>query len=137
MENHGIVIAADSIQEIHELLSSARDKAGQKIKQKSMKSAISQASIGEYRPVADVDIHSLATSETLLKLVRRAWAISPDHVVFLGGEPAIVDSLSVLETLGSMGTMPRLLFLSKALAFIQIRNSTSQVSNNCVRTSKF
>jgi rhamnose utilization protein RhaD (predicted bifunctional aldolase and dehydrogenase) len=115
LENHGIVIAADSIQEIHELLSSARDKAGQKIKQKSMKSAISQPLIGEYRPVADVEIHSLATSETLLQLVRRAWAISPDHVVFLGGEPAIVDSLSVLETLGSMGDNAPLIVFVKGV----------------------
>ena len=80
-----------------------------------MKSAISQPLIGEYRPVADVEIHSLATSETLLQLVRRAWAISPDHVVFLGGEPAIVDSLGVLETLGSMGDNAPLIVFVKGV----------------------
>lgn len=103
LENHGIVLAADSISEIHELLNSVRDKAGQKIQQSTTSSSPEQNLFGLYRPVRDSEIHSLATSTALIKLVRSAWAISPDHVVFLGGEPAIVGALDDLRSLSSMG----------------------------------
>lgn len=98
LQNHGIVLAADSLQKTVALLDQVRSATGQKIIQ-VYKGEIPDYEIGfGYEPIQDEDIHALATQPELAKLVESAWAISPDHVVFLGASPEFFESVEEFQT---------------------------------------
>jgi rhamnose utilization protein RhaD (predicted bifunctional aldolase and dehydrogenase) len=96
LENHGIVMAADSVEKIIDILREIRTIANQPVVTATETKEIPSQKIAEYEAVRDREVHCLATSPALLALVRRAWAIAPDHVVFLGPKPSIFESVSAL-----------------------------------------
>ena len=47
----------------------------------------------EYKLVRDQNIRELSFNDNLIQMIKQNWAICPDHIVFLGSEPFIYDSL--------------------------------------------
>lgn len=113
LENHGIVVAADNIQHLNSLLERVRLSTGQKPVH-SIIGEMPNNDIGfGYVPVADKDIHALATQPELVELVSKAWAISPDHVVFLGAQPELFSSVDDFQAEISVNNQsPLVVFIS-------------------------
>lgn len=111
LENHGIVVGANSISEVLELIAHVRNICSQPIKQGTEISRTIRAQIGKYLPVRDDLIHSLATQPNLMKLVATAWAIAPDHIVFLGAKPVFCDELNELLELEKKQDPPLVAFV--------------------------
>lgn len=103
LQNHGIVLAANSIDRISELLDYVRSECAQPVANLSLELHQPESANCLYKPVEDSFVHSLATNTKLLKLVRSAWAIAPDHVVFLGAAPAIAQDLEELTDFEKLG----------------------------------
>lgn len=113
LENHGIVVAANNIKHLYSLLERVRLLTGQK----PIHSIIGEIPYNDigfgYVPVLDKDIHALATQPALVELVRKAWAITPDHVVFLGAQPEFFSSVDDFQTQISVDNeRPLVVFIS-------------------------
>ena len=113
LENHGIVVAAESIERINFLIKSVRDLASQKVIHQPQKHELPYLRDSQFEPVADLEVHGLAIDEKLLKLVKNAWAIAPDHVVFLGPEPVIFENFPEFESqIPQLSKLPLIVFIS-------------------------
>ena len=130
LENHGIVIGADSVDEIEKILFELRLQLGQAVvtvSQELHENRSEEIEAVGYSRVENESINSLATDSTLMGFVERAWAIAPDHVVFLGPKPEIVADMQGLSTLVSASkTRPKLVFVRDVGVFTDgpIDNST-------------
>lgn len=108
LENHGIVVAADNIQNLYSILEKVRLSTGQKPLH-TITGETPNNDIGfGYVPVGDQEIHALATHFELVDVVKKAWAISPDHVVFLGAQPEFFSSVNDFQTEISVHNEPPL-----------------------------
>lgn len=115
LQNHGIVLAAETIERIVELLADVRGACAQPVLFAKSSSTEPDGASYQYSPVEDNEVHSLAVDLQKLALVRDAWAIAPDHVVFLGATPAIVEGLEELKAVSEMGEKaPLIVFVSGA-----------------------
>lgn len=92
LQNHGIVVAGDTINHVSYLLKTTIGALRSRTRPLSSHTFKAEVIRG-YSPAADSRLHALATDNQLLDLVRNAWALYPDHLVFLGREPLIVNSL--------------------------------------------
>ena len=99
--NHGVLIGGEDI----EMVSITMDVLTSALKQdillhpESNRSLISSSepSLDGYKVCADAQVNQLVFDETLIQILRTAWALYPDHVVFLGAEPVILDNASQLS----------------------------------------
>jgi rhamnose utilization protein RhaD (predicted bifunctional aldolase and dehydrogenase) len=98
LANHGIVVAGETLEDVranlHRVCSLCEpDNIYRPTPQKS---PISQLKINGaiYNPVNENHLHALATDHHLFSLIKRHWALYPDHVVFLGPQPIILESIA-------------------------------------------
>lgn len=118
LQNHGVVMGGDNIEEIDQLL-------------KSMAQALSTSprSFDEnippsdplsidgkvlYYPVTDQAVHQLAMDDDLFSHLKSAWALYPDHVVFLGAQPYTYSDMNALR---DDKEMPELIFVQNLGVF--------------------
>lgn len=102
LENHGIVVGAETTDEIEEVILEVRAQLGQRAIAVSGTRALKNEGTYEaagYLLVENDAINSLAADPSLLSLVETAWAIAPDHVVFLGSKPVVVSDIESLSVL--------------------------------------
>lgn len=96
--NHGLVIAADSLEQLQALLSDVLSRCSVPVRaipaeslQYLQELAKQWQSRGYILP-QDTRCHALALDPVCLKLSALAWVLYPDHAVFLGAHAAIVDA---------------------------------------------
>jgi len=118
LKNHGVIIGADSIEEINSILQKLIDKL--KIEPcKDIEINIhTQETINignfQYIRVKDKKVNQLAINPKLFQRLGKNWAIYPDHVVFLGAKANIYSDLTKLKTeLNSTHKNPELIFIEK------------------------
>jgi len=95
LQNHGVVIGADSVAEVDTILQTLvaafrvepRRPNGAQVPSTAIETGPDQT----WRPVADPLVHQLATDPVLFERLQSAWALYPDHVVFLGPSPLAVN----------------------------------------------
>jgi len=122
LQNHGVVMGGDNIEEIDQLL-------------KSMAQALSTSprSFDEnippsdplsidgkvlYYPVTDQAVHQLAMDDDLFLHLKSAWALYPDHVVFLGAQPYTYSDMNTLiNELHDSKETPELIFVQNLGVF--------------------
>lgn len=137
LQNHGIVIGGENIEEIDQLL-------------KLMIEALwtSPRSFGEnippsdpliiegqvlYYPITDQAVHQLAIDNDLFYHLKSDWALYPDHVVFLGAQPYTYSDMNTLiNALHDTKEMPELIFVQNLGVFTKMGFSIAkQVQLRC------
>jgi len=107
LANHGVVIGANSIQEIDDLLNEVSELMTspknnlmlKKLKNKK-ENYDSLMSAKKYRSVGDNAYNALALIPELSNRLTSDWALCPDHVVFLGHEAKILNKNIFLDEIG-------------------------------------
>ena len=122
LQNHGIVIGANSIEEIEEIL--AKVLACLKmshIESELIEREIAHVSVNgsvNYAPIQNVKLQQLALNTQLFGKLLENWAMYPDHIVFLGAEPFIYDNLDELYQLEeTQQSLPQLIFVKEVGVF--------------------
>ena len=116
LANHGVIIGGESLEEIFTMLKTLVAKLQSQVSQSS--SEITQHkhklefSARGYIPCSDVEVNQLAGINALINRVRREWALYPDHLVFLGSEPVILESSFAISDLDqAINNRPPFIFL--------------------------
>lgn len=95
MGNHGVVIGGASVDEVLGILQLLNFKMKTRpiSTVATKKSTIHQLDFSShgYIPCPDNDIRLLTLNKDLFRRLRNEWALYPDHVVFLGAHPAVVE----------------------------------------------
>lgn len=93
--NHGIVIGAHNLDEATAILHTLISKLQTKVSLSSTESTPATCELEfltrGYIPCWDKEVGRLSNNVELMNRVRYDWALYPDHVVFLGAEPAILE----------------------------------------------
>jgi rhamnose utilization protein RhaD (predicted bifunctional aldolase and dehydrogenase) len=85
MQNHGVVVAADTLHELERTLNKLmRILALPCAHTDTHQSSSGVVAHGAYRPVADPVCHSMSIRREQFVRLQSQWALWPDHVVFLG-----------------------------------------------------
>jgi rhamnose utilization protein RhaD (predicted bifunctional aldolase and dehydrogenase) len=100
LENHGVVLGADSLDELRALLDdvAARMKIEPRCISPLPEIPPTSSSIwidwkeAGYEFSVDAEINALAVDPVVLEIVRKHWVLYPDHAVFLGGVACVVDA---------------------------------------------
>ena len=113
MINHGIVIGADSITEIDSILDLliSRTVTTPFIIDNALPPPAKDdlAGIG-YSPCLDGGVNQLALHKGLFSRLKCFWVLYPDHLVFLGVCPAILEDTVTVEYLSGLDKMPAYIF---------------------------
>jgi rhamnose utilization protein RhaD (predicted bifunctional aldolase and dehydrogenase) len=104
--NHGVLIGGDNIKAIsltlHMLTSTLKVEVPQHTALNRALTNSAAPILSGYHVCDDTQLNQLAVDERLAQRLRTSWALYPDHVVFLGFEPIILDTptqQSDLETI--------------------------------------
>jgi rhamnose utilization protein RhaD (predicted bifunctional aldolase and dehydrogenase) len=95
--NHGLVVAADSVQEVNRLLQEvvARCQGTERVISLPSEIDLSQLAFNAqgtgYNLPKNPKCHLLGTDAICLAVARKAWVLYPDHAVFLGGRSVILE----------------------------------------------
>jgi len=106
LANHGVVIGADSIQEIDELIHEVSEQMTYPkndlltTKLKNKKDDDSLMNSKKYRIAEDNEYNALALNPVLFNHLASDWALCPDHVVFLGHEAKILNKNIFFNEIG-------------------------------------
>ena len=124
LQNHGIVIAGDTIDEVGRLLSiiSTRLLRPQNEQlaylQKEVKKSVNFAG-QPYFPIENPLLNQLVYIEKYCQALKYYWAICPDHVVFLGHKANVFTSeSSLIQYLNEGEEIPELVFIEKSGVFV-------------------
>lgn len=103
LENHGVVLGAESVELARkklETLDNCLGKSELKNKEDFDDNLIDiESPIINFDWCANQALHNLTTNENLFGCIENSWALFPDHVVFLGHQPLIVDDTNSLKEL--------------------------------------
>jgi len=107
--NHGLVVAADSVEDAAALLESVRIAVKQTVrmvpeyKSDALRVVCTNS---QYEPSNCIETHALALDETALTIAA-GGSMYPDHVIFLGTATQVVDQHeSIEEVVGQLETQP-------------------------------
>lgn len=94
LANHGVIVAGESLQEVDATYGLLQRKLAVKPRDFSLPDAFAPALLEErgYSQPADEYIQRLAFDPLCREVIARHWALYPDHVVFLGAEPAFFET---------------------------------------------
>lgn len=116
LRNHGVVIGGDDVEEINHtltlLISQLSNHVGESTLEKPAAIPTALPGLERYVPVADSVLHELALDSKLFAALGSAWALYPDHVVFLGAQAHTYPSFEVLsQVIQERGSEPELVFV--------------------------
>lgn len=116
--NHGVVIAGESVMDIENTLGDLLNALpGEELPVAPPLARPTPLPLNAsltLTPLADADLHRLATQPALFKRLQHEWALYPDHVVFLGARAITFDTHASAQKAASDGKLP-----SDAPVFIQ------------------
>jgi rhamnose utilization protein RhaD (predicted bifunctional aldolase and dehydrogenase) len=94
--NHGLVIGGDDVDDIactlHTLTSKLQIEFSKSIAHPLPCKYEPEFLARGYVPCGDKEVNQLTSKEELMNRLRHEWALYPDHVVFLGATPAILET---------------------------------------------
>ena len=97
MANHGIVIAANDLDEIQRILAEVcqalRAEHMPTVSACALPKPVSVDAQRCFEPINDLVVQRLDLSASGLRRMSQSWALYPDHVVFLGASPLCHDSV--------------------------------------------
>ncbi len=95
MGNHGVVIGGrsvdDAVATLHTLIFKLKNKTVLSAPESIPAACRSDFFVRGYIPCVDREVNLLALKDELVNRLRHEWALYPDHVVFLGAEPVILE----------------------------------------------
>lgn len=98
MGNHGVVIGGSSVDDViatlHTLTSKLKVQRLLSVPDTIPATRQSDFFARGYTPCFDREVGLLACKDDLINRLRHEWALYPDHVVFLGAKPAILEAKS-------------------------------------------
>ena len=120
LQNHGIVIGADSIEGIYSVLNKIDTAfAPQEMPIRASTSLTPHSSpIVGYVPFPDNEVQLLAFDPHLFRRLHQDWVLYPDHAVFLGPKANTYSSWESFQNQTS-GESPELIFIENAGVFIK------------------
>ncbi len=121
MQNHGIVIGGETIDDIDNMLKKIHQILQTKPYTPKTPQTIPAGFHPDYAPITPIELQAFAYDETLFHHLNHHWAICPDHVVFLGAEPKIYQENSLPES-----TEDDLIFIKNKGVFVTKNFSTSK-----------
>ena len=128
LENHGIVIGSDSIASAEELLRKLDVKLGRdSICNKQIYSNIPKSintQLKDFKLCNENKLHNLVLNRDLFYILSNYWALFPDHVVFLGNKPLIVNQLNQLDDLEESILNSHCFIFIKNIGVLQHVNAT-------------
>ena len=127
--NHGVVIGGASVDEVDERLALLGRVCAALNAPSADATSTATATVNDYAPVGGVDIQRLARDPVCFARLAEAWALYPDHVVFLGAAPALHDAVPA-DTSGS----PELIFVRDVGVFARPTFGTTKLAQlQCYR----
>jgi rhamnose utilization protein RhaD (predicted bifunctional aldolase and dehydrogenase) len=120
LQNHGIVIGANTIEGIYSLL----EKINLAFSPKEVFTTASQpladptSPVANYVPFADKEVQALAFEPRLFKRLAKDWVLFPDHAVFLGAKANTYSSWEDFENHNSEEKQ-ELIFIKNAGVFVK------------------
>jgi len=120
LQNHGLVIGGDSIEEIKGKLDNLLiNLTSSHILNSNSKKLPEPLCLNKiiYTPVPLLDVQNLALLPDLYHRLENNWALYPDHIVFLGAKPFIYDSVDLLMNNLKNGYLPELVFIKQEGVF--------------------
>ena len=135
LQNHGLVLAGDTVSEVMELLGNLLGHVRKGISVRSTaqltiedKSTFEKLADHGYIPSELTKLNDLAVAPHLSYLVENKWALFPDHVVFLGAQAFIGDCDELDSMLGSNESKtPPFIFCKGVGTFQHIKASRAQM----------
>jgi hypothetical protein len=126
LQNHGVVVGGDSIEEVDSILSvliDAIDENTKKVKpyyiltEPSSSASLFLSAVQNlgYIKLAQKEFDLLCSDAYLYKCLDSHWCYAPDHVVFLGGESFRFQSI---EEFLESNVRPPLVFIAKVGVFV-------------------
>ncbi len=128
MKNHGVVMGGADIGEIRHLLATLIERLAPASHSLAAAPFASAAPVPGYAAIADESLHQLATDAQLFARLATAWALYPDHVVFLGPRAHRYDSFAELARSAAAGDRPDLAFVRNEGVFVSSTFSSSQIA---------
>lgn len=122
LENHGVVIGGENIDDIQETISVLTNSLSSTLREptNSLVKAIYLDDNLQYTPIPDSKLHTLATNVDFYSHLQTCWALYPDHIVFLGDSPNVYESIDQFYEYSSVNTdLPELIFIRDAGVFIK------------------
>ena len=115
MENHGIIIAAENLDEIHKSLLKILKILPQEIEYDFLKKYMNikklrPLKLSPYKLIKSPKIQQLISPNLFFHL-KNNWALFPDHVVFLGEKPFIINDSKELDIFLKSNFDPNLIFI--------------------------
>lgn len=122
LENHGVVLYSDMIEEIDNHINILENYSKTKIKPINKyflpSKTFSLPDGTKYNSIDDDELNFLVADEYILGYLSKLWPICPDHLVFLGPFPVIYDSLDELKRDFVNKINPILIFIKKTGIFV-------------------
>ena len=117
LENHGVVLFSDDINEIESQITLLK-KICEKKKFKNMtispQKNISKNIVNtQYELLEDSKVNLLILRDDIYSELDNLWPICPDHLVFLGPRPYLYDNLEQLKDFLTQSFKPPLVFIKK------------------------
>jgi rhamnose utilization protein RhaD (predicted bifunctional aldolase and dehydrogenase) len=98
MGNHGVVIGGANVEDVattlHTLIFKLNAKSSVSEPESGPATRQSDFLTRGYIACGDREVNLLAIKDELISRLRHEWALYPDHVVFLGAKPAIIEAKS-------------------------------------------
>jgi rhamnose utilization protein RhaD (predicted bifunctional aldolase and dehydrogenase) len=99
LENHGVVLGGKDISEVdvllRELLLIFSKEPTNLSEEARLPMAATQESSGHFMAIDDLEICRLVFEDRYFNRLKQAWALYPDHVVFLGAKAECYDNIDV------------------------------------------
>lgn len=120
LQNHGIVLGANSIEGIYSLFEKINLAFAPKEVLMAASSSLSTPTspVANYLPFADKEVQALAFESHLFKRLAQDWVLFPDHAVFLGAQANTYSSWEDFVNHTS-GEEPELIFIENAGVFVK------------------
>lgn len=113
MKNHGIVIGANTLNGINIVLSDLLEKMTlSPVIKSNAKPPFCDENLKRvgYIPCQDGGVNQLAVKSELVTRLKFDWALYPDHLVFLGKNPAILDQKRSFTDIIKQNNRPKFIF---------------------------
>lgn len=123
LRNHGVVIGGDDVEDINHTLTLLINQLSIHVGESTLDTHSETPKAVHcpegYVPVADSLLHELALDLTLFAALGSAWALYPDHVVFLGAQAHTYPSFEVLsQATNERGFEPELVFVQERGVYV-------------------
>lgn len=131
LKNHGIVLGAESIEEIEKLLQEINavcKTQSNAIETEHLPSATIHSQDAQYVPFTDTQVQQLALNASLFNRLQSDWVLYPDHAVFLGPKAFTYDSWADFQARQDKANSPELIFIKNTGVFIKPDFSQAKIA---------